>query len=174
MAFPEPVEKKDPALATDDESARKHKLKEIFRQRYAELKTTPGELEKKMSEAYRVKGETCDRAVLLGAANYLGIEMPPPFGGKKTNGNGPRSTGKKRGRRPNAPLNAGNPADGDGGTSKTARLQSDGTLTLSPTLDLFRLNTDERKFVFELIDKLDSYVQPAVSPVAPAEGPTQE
>ena len=40
------------------------------------------------------------------------------------------------------------------------RLQSGGTLMLSATLDLFSLNTDDRKFIFELIDKLESYKQP--------------
>ena len=44
-----------------------------------------------------------------------------------------------------------------GGTSKSVSLVSGGTLTLSATLDLFSLNAADRKFVFEIIDKLEAY-----------------
>jgi hypothetical protein len=43
------------------------------------------------------------------------------------------------------------------GTAKSVTLKSGGVLTLSATLDLFALNAEDRKFVFELIDKLDTY-----------------
>jgi Family of unknown function (DUF5343) len=160
-----------------DEAARKLKLKEIFQRKYAELfalnlkKTTPDELEKKMSESYGVRGDTCDRAVrfFVGAATYLGIEMSPLFGGKKTNGMSRGTGAKKRG--PRKAVGSQNSGDAvpDSGTSKTVRLQSGGTLTLSATLDLFRLNSEDRKFVFELIDKLEGYVQPKEKEAAQAE-----
>jgi hypothetical protein len=166
------------ALTTEDEAARKHKLKEILQRRYSELfalnlkKTTPDELDKKMAESYGVKGDTCYKAVrfFIGAAAYVGIELSPLLAGKKTNGTA-RVPGKKRGRKAASALNI-SPHSGTAGTSKTVRLKSGGTLTLSHTLELFSLNTEDRKFVFELIDKLDGYVQPA-SPTAPAEEPTQ-
>ena len=157
------------ALATQDEAARKHKLKEIIQHRYAELfalnlkKTPPDELDKKMAESYSVSGLTRDRAVrfFVGAAKYLNIEMSPLLAGKTANGS-PRGAVKKRVQRKQTFSSAGTPFNqGEStGTSKTVRLQSGGTLTLSATLDLFSLNTDDRKFVFELIDKLDGYQQP--------------
>jgi len=158
------------ALATHDEAARKHKLKEIIQHRYAELfalnlkKTTPDELDKKMAESYGVTGATRDRAVrfFVGAAKYLNIEMSPLLAGKTANG-APRAAKKRAQRKQTfssvgAPFNQGEST----GTSKTVRLQSGGTLTLSATLDLFALNTEDRKFVFELIDKLNGYQQPAL------------
>jgi hypothetical protein len=45
-------------------------------------------------------------------------------------------------------------------------------LTLSATLDLFALNADDRKFVFDLIDKLEAYQQPAAEALLAVE-PTQ-
>ncbi len=165
------------ALTTEDETARKHKLKEILQRRYSELfalnlkKTTPDELDKKMSEAYGVKGETCDRAVrfFIGAVNYLGIEMSSLLAGKKSNGVSRGAGAKKRGPRKQGITPNGSDTSSSPGTSKTVRLKSGGTLTLSATLDLFSLNTEDRKFVFDLIDKLDGYVQP----VSPEEEPTQ-
>ena len=48
-----------------------------------------------------------------------------------------------------------------GGTlSRMVKLKSGGTLTLSASVD-FWLYPSDRKFVFELIDKLEAYEQPA-------------
>ena len=46
---------------------------------------------------------------------------------------------------------------GSAGTSRSIPLSSGGKLTLSVELDLLRLSPSDRKFVFELIDKLDDY-----------------
>ena len=48
-------------------------------------------------------------------------------------------------------------------TSKSVSLVSGGTLTLSATLDLFSLNSEDRKFVFGLIDMLEEYAAKKVS-----------
>lgn len=156
-------------LAAQDEVGRKQKLKEILQRRYSDLfalnlkKTTPDELSKKMSEAYGVKGDTVEKAIrfFTGAAAYLDIEMSPLITGKRTNGGMPRASGKKRGTRKVNPQSGVIDPAPDSGTSKTVRLQSGGTLTLSASLDLFRLNAEDRKFVFDLIDKLDGYQQPS-------------
>jgi hypothetical protein len=157
-------------LTVQDEGFRKTKLREILQNRYAELfalnlkKTTPDELDKKMTEAYSVTGETRDRAVrfFLGAVGYLEIEVSPLLGGKKSNGSPRPSPGKKRAGRKltSAPAGNADTPERPAGTSKTVRLQSGGMLTLSATLDLFSLNPDDRKFIFELIDKLEDYAQP--------------
>jgi hypothetical protein len=157
-------------LAVPDEAARKGKLKTILHHRYADLfalnlkKTTPDEVTKKMAESYSVGGDTKGKAVrfFISAAEYVGTEMSPLLTGKKPNGS-KSATGRKRAPRrqvssSGAPLTT---TPDPGGTSKTVRLQSGGTLTLSATLDLFALNALDRKFVFELIDKLEGYAQPA-------------
>jgi hypothetical protein len=159
------------ALANPDETARKHKLKDVIQRRYAELfalnlkKTTPDELDKKMAESYSVTGLTRDRAVrfFVGAAKYLGIEMSPLLVGRSPTGNG-RTLGAKKTRGPRkAAQTSGVQVSEAAGTSKTVRLQSGGTLTLSATLDLFALNSGDRKFVFDLIDSLEGYQQPQES-----------
>jgi hypothetical protein len=43
------------------------------------------------------------------------------------------------------------------GTSRTVKLLSGGTLTISATLDLFALSSGDRSFVFKLIDELEDY-----------------
>ena len=152
------------ALACDEETARKAKLKEILQRRYSELfalnlkKTTPDELDKKMAEAYSVSGETRDRAVrfFIGAMKYLGIEVSPLLAGKKMNGAPRKRVPRKQANAPAQP-----PSDGEiTGTSKTIRLQSGGSLTVAATVGLFALNSEDRKFLFDLIDKLEAYRQP--------------
>ncbi len=158
------------ALTSSDEAAQKERMKRILQDRYADLfalnlkKTTPDELNKKMADVYGMKGDTREKAVrfFIAAANYLGIEMSPLFAGKKQNGSTRVASPRKRNARKASGIGASATNYEDaGGTSKTVRLQSGGTLTISATLDLFALNPDDRKFIFELIDKLDSYQQPA-------------
>ncbi len=155
------------SLAVNDEATRKNRLKEILQRRYSDLfalnlkKTTPDELDKKMLDVYGMKGDTREKAVrfFIGAAKYLGLEMSPLFDSSKTPSSPRPSNGaKKKVTRKTPDPNTGRTSAA--GTSKTVRLQSGGTLMLSATLDLFSLNADDRKFVFELIDKLEAYQQP--------------
>jgi len=160
------------ALAVPDEETRKAKLREILQKSYSDLftlnlkKTTPGELAAKMGESYAVSGDTREKAVrfFTSAAEYLGIELSPLFGGKKTgSNNGSTSTRpRKRNSRKQADIGGASAAPNGSsgapaGTSKSVTLASGGALTLSATLDLFSLNPADRKFVFELIDKLEEY-----------------
>lgn len=160
-------------LCNPVEEQRKEKLKEILHRRYQELfainlkKTTPAEIEKKMAEAYGVVGDTKEKAVrfFVSAAEYVGVELSPLLSSGKKAGQTTRPSGasKRRVTRRQGVQPLTSPQNSDGvhhGTSKTVRLQSGGTLTLSATLDLFALNTADRKFVFELIDRLDGYAQP--------------
>lgn len=166
-------------LAVQPEELRKEKLKQILHQRYPELfalnlkKTTPDEIAKKMTESYNVSGDTREKAVrfFVSAAEYVGTELSPLLTGKKSNGGAARTpTTRRRGvRKPPAALTGGQQNEEFAGTAKTVRLQSGGTLTLSATLDLFSLNTEDRKFVFELIDKLDGYAQPTDPKAEPTE-----
>ena len=159
-------------LTTPVEERRKDKLKHILQQRYADLfalnlkKTTPDEMERKMAESYGVGGATKEKAVrfFMGAAEYLGIELSSLLSPPKKGNSGKQPVSRKRGSKKATftPATSGKSSEGTG-TSKTVRLQSGGTLTLSATLDLFALNPNDRKFVFDLIDQLDGYQQPTAT-----------
>lgn len=152
-------------IAVPDERSRKRELRVILEDCYADLfaldleKTTPAELGEKMGASYGVSGDTRQKAVrfFLSAAEYADIALSPLFGKKKA-GRGPTSTPRRRrAARSRTPArdNAQPPSEG---TTKTVRLKSGGELTLSASIDLFSLTAEDRTFVFELIDRLDSYV----------------
>lgn len=163
------------ALAVADEGARKDKLKAILQDKYADIfaldltKATPNQLNEKMGSSYGVMGDTREKAIrfFLAAAQYTGVPVsrflakPAPGAAAATNGN--RATRGRRTTRPR-PSPASNPQSDQTptappGTSRAVQLKSGGTLTLAATLDLFSLSADDRKFVFELIDKLEDYAK---------------
>jgi hypothetical protein len=159
-------------LAVPDEAARKKKLEAILRDRYGDLftldllKTTPALLEEKMGESYNVSGSTRDRAVrfFLYAVEYLGIPVSPLL--KKAAGNGTPAPRKRRAAAKTKPESEPTPLDilgvpPTGGTARVVKLKSGGMLTVSASLDLFSLIPSDRKFVFELIDKLEEYERTA-------------
>jgi hypothetical protein len=160
-------------LVTGSEAERKEKLRTLLTSRYSDLfaldltKTTPNQLSLKMGDVYQVSGDTRDRAMrfFLSAVDYVGIPLSPLF--KKGKGGGSSSPRKKRTPRPRPENNHSGsvapPIDAKpNGTAKSVTLQSGGTLTISATLDLFALNAADRKFVFELIDKLEEYEKASV------------
>lgn len=158
-------------LVKGSEDERKIKLKKLIETRYADLiaidltKATRAHFEESMGELYGVTGDTRGKAVrfFLSAATYLGIPLSPFIAPEKPG----KSNGVKRAKSPTAktrsvvPKKEKTPPPGDGpepsGTSKTITLKSGGTLTLSATLDLFSLNADDRKFVFDILDDLEGY-----------------
>jgi hypothetical protein len=158
------------ALAVKDEDARKQRLSELLRGRYADLfaldltKTTPSELAEKMGESYGVSGDTREKAVrfLLSAATYSGIQVSPLL--MKSRGPAPGSQRRRRvaaTRRPPESLpDAPPPGAGvaaETGESHSIQLRSGGTLTLAATTKFFKLAPSDRTFVFELLDKLQEY-----------------
>lgn len=154
------------ALAVKDEAERKKQVEKMLRSSYPDLfaldltKTTYGELKEHMEKSYSVTGDTTNRAIrfFLAAAEYAGIPISNLVTGKKATAGAAPANRRRRARRrtdqPSAPLT---PAASSGGETKTVRLASGGTLTLSATLGLFSLSQSDRKFVFELIDKLEEY-----------------
>jgi hypothetical protein len=159
-------------LVKGSEDERKAKLRSVVQERYAELiaidltKATRAHFEEVMGELYAVTGDTRQKAVrfFLNAAEYVGIPLSAFIAPKKgTNGKPKRANGKPRATARRTPVFPVPPAPDTPlgpevrGTAKSIQLQSGGTLTLSATLDLFALNAADRKFVFELIDKLDGY-----------------
>lgn len=159
------------AVAVPDEEARKTVLRRIIADKYSQLfaldlvKTTPSELAEKMGAAYSVTGDTREKAIrfFLAATSYLGIPLSPLLNRDKARpANGPgarrRRVTRPRPTEQEPPPQAPTPqATTTGGTSRSIQLRSGGTLTISATLDLFSLIAADRSFVFELIDKLDSY-----------------
>lgn len=157
-------------LAVADEAERKEKLKQILRERYADLfaldllKTTPNQLTETMGSSYGVSGDTRGKAVrfFLSAASYVGVPMSRLF---KVPGASTVSNGAPRKKRKLSPKVVGvthNLEDEEeeqkpSGTSRAVTLRSGGTLTLAASLDLFQLTPADRNFVFELIDKLEAY-----------------
>lgn len=151
-------------LTSDPESARKQRLAGILREKYEELykldlvKASPLQIRQTMSHAYGVNGATLERAIrfFVSAAEYCAMPISPLLAGAKPNG-----VPKKRRAIRVKPIvdesSAEIPETMGPGTSRTVKLVSGGSLTLSASLDLFALNSSDRHFVFGLIDKLEEY-----------------
>lgn len=159
------------AVATPDEGARKEALKNVFKERYADLfaldltKATPKQLADRMGESYQVSGDTREKAIrfFLAAVQYLGIPISryivkQPGAATSSNGSSQRS------RRPNKakagpilPPAPPPPPATTGGATKEIGLKSGGTLTLIAACDFVALSKEDREFVFALIDKLAGY-----------------
>ena len=163
-------------LVEGTETERKHKLRSVLEKRYSELfamdltKTTPDQLAAKMTASYGMTGDTRDKGLrfFLAAVDYVGVPISPLFKKGKT-GAPTVARSKKRISKPriDGEVNGGGGGSDAGtptpGTSKSVKLRSGGTLTVSATLDLFALSSSDRNFVFEIIDRLEYYEQ------APAE-----
>lgn len=155
-------------VAVTDEAERKVALRKIIEEKYSALialdltKTTPHEFAERMGASYGVSGDTREKAIrfFLAAASYVGIPVSSYLSRDKSPKAGNGGTARKR--RPRAPKNEELPQaapvpTADNGTSRTISLQSGGTLTVSATIDLFRMSAADRVFVFKLIDDLEKY-----------------
>lgn len=126
-------------------------LRRLLEKHYAPLvaldlgRTSPHQLDEAMRQ-YGLSGATHKKAIsfFLQAAQYAGLPLSVLLRAKtRGSGGGPR-----RHREPAAEAPA---------VTKTVRLKSGGTLTLTALVDFFSLSAGDRQFVFELIDKLQSY-----------------
>jgi hypothetical protein len=162
------------AIAVADEAARKAALRKLIEQKYAPLfalglmKTTPAEFAETMTEAYKISGDTRLKATrfFLNALAYLGIvDVSPLLLRDKTKPVGNGAMGRRRRAAPRERINtaeeeaeaareAGVPMMAE---SRTVELRSGGKLTLSATTKFMSLSSADRKFVFDLIDKLEEY-----------------
>lgn len=120
-------------------------------------KTTPKMLDDEM-EKYSVSGDTKKKAVrfFLQAAKYVEMPMHPLLQSQVRNSNGPR---KKRTPKPAfiGDMNgAADPAYSDARPTSTqaADLSNGGKIVLQVFGDPFALPAEERKLIFELVDKL--------------------
>lgn len=159
-------------LATQDEEKRKTKLRFILKERYASLfalqldKATPQQVIEELAKSYGVSGDTREKAFrfFVSAANAAGVPMSR-FVLPQENGQ-PTTRKRKYTRRSKA---VSDPSDEEpdeaptpipSGTSRTVTLKSGGTLTVTASMDVFKLNPSDRIFVFSLIDKLSEYESP--------------
>jgi hypothetical protein len=122
-------------------------------------KMTPKMLEDEM-ERYNVTGDTKRKAVtfFLRAAKYVGMPMHPLLSSMVRN-SGPRKRRAKRLIVPELAASADLVADNTRtqGSMKTVRLSNGGTVTLTISSDPFTLPSEDRKFVFDLVDTLQAY-----------------
>jgi len=129
--------------------SRRALLRRILEKKYAPLvaldlsRTSPNQLEEALRQ-YGLTGATHKKALsfFLQAAQYSGLPLSVLLRAK-TRGSGPR-----RHRAPAADAPA---------VAKIVHLKSGGTVTLTAAVDLFSLSAADREFVFELIDKVQSY-----------------
>ncbi len=165
------------AFAVRDEPERKKQLAKILKDSYPALfdldlsKTTEGELRDQMSASYGVAGATTDRALrfFIAAAKFAEIHISSHV--KVGAANGTTSPRRRRVSKRPHDLPLPNIATGGGGETRTVRLVSGGTLTLSATTSFMLLSPTDRSFVFELIDKLNEYMSAHPVPEAPPDTP---
>jgi len=161
------------ARSTDD---RPKMVGDLLRQRYplaVELGTTnatPGQLESAFAEMFpSVTGESRTKAMrfYLSASDYAGLPKSPLW-------KSPKVAGPKRGRpkKTVTPTDNGGKSGGTGSQEPTTRglrsftLPSGTVLTVSIDRDVIALERAERKFVMEVIDKIEEYEEehPFVKP----------
>lgn len=158
-------------LAVADEETRKALMAEILRDRYAKVfaldlkQATLAQVLQVLGESYGVGGDTRDRALrfFLAAAEFAGIELSSFIKGAKRTTGPRKGKANGQGKQPRTGSISGDDEEEDlvpdpaSGTSKTIKLKSGGTVTVSASLDVFSLKPDDREFVFGLIDKLNAY-----------------
>lgn len=160
-------------IAVADDSARKAALRKLIEQKYQPLfalnlmKTTPAEFAEKMTEAYNVTGDTRLKAsrFFLAALAYLGIEVSERLLRDRTKvlGSGTTTRRRRTPRQDDAGTDEHDAEEGEAelaqqaGESRSVTLKSGGTLTLSASTKFLALSSADRKFVFDLIDKLEAY-----------------
>jgi hypothetical protein len=145
-----------PALAelVSKRGARRELLRGLIESRYRTLvaldltRTSPRQLDEALRQ-YGLSGATHKKALsfFLQAAQFAGMPLSVLLKAKTRTA----AFGHKRA------ATAAPPETPAGALSKTVRLRSGGTLTVAASLDLFSLAGEDRKLVFDLIDRLQEY-----------------
>ena len=104
-------------------------------------------------ERYNVSGATKKKAItfFLQAAKYANLPLSSFI---KVRNSGPR---RRRARNGDELGNVTPISQQPTGSEKVVQLNSGGTLTLRVSVDFLSLNEGDRKFVFELVDRLNGY-----------------
>ncbi len=112
---------------------------------------TPRQLDDAMRQ-YGLSGVTHKKAIsfFLQAGAYAGLPLSPLLKGRT------RTAAPARRTPPQALKPAANAADGSQ-LSRSIRLRSGGEVTITAVVDLFKLDPEDRRFLFDLIDRLRGY-----------------
>jgi hypothetical protein len=162
-------------ILAEDKEQRKAVLKEVLSERYPEvmaldlMRTSPLQL-MEVFRSYGPSGDTLEKTIrfFLAAAGYAGIPYSQMLTARKR---GPRV--KRNGR--TVELNNNNEVDLEDlddenenetdlhppqrtlGEAITIDLRSGGTLTVSASTSFFKMSSQDRAFVFDIIDRLQQY-----------------
>jgi hypothetical protein len=167
-------------LAKADELERKKILKPLVETHYKPIitadltKMTPSMLSEEMAK-FGVSGGTVRKSVtfFLQLAKHLDLAMSPFLTDQTRN-----SSGKRRPRAPKTSLNNGVPVPPTTppitttGSTTSVALKGGGMVTMSVTADVWTMPSEDRKFVLDLVDKIQEYgkVSAAVKPKEKAAG----
>ncbi|MCH8089306.1 MAG: hypothetical protein IH955_04770 [Chloroflexi bacterium] len=155
-------------LATANDQERMQLLKVALEQAYGDdlLNNLPVMTPKKLEDALTelgATGATHRKAIsfLVNACKAVGVNVPKAISKRARN-----KPTRKRSSKPEIPAgtppvdNNGSGGNSDGkqqGEAKTVELKSGGIVTLLVDIDPFGMSQDDRRFVFDLIDKLAEY-----------------
>ncbi|MCH8995286.1 MAG: hypothetical protein IH959_10035 [Chloroflexi bacterium] len=148
-----------------DPQKRKVNLKDVLVKRYPDVaalgdtNATEQQLEEAMKR-YDVSGEMLDKAIrfFLQAAKYVELSISPLWkagrrkraAGAKRASRPPRSKNGQSGDRPPTPAE-------DDENLKVVTLSNGGTVKLVVDVDVTKMTTDERNFLFGIIDKMNDF-----------------
>jgi hypothetical protein len=132
---------------------RRQTLRRVIERGYEPLKgidlgrASPRQVDEAM-RSYGLSGATQKKALsfFLQAASFAGIPLSPLLKGKTRGGPARRRTPEPAPR-----------ADAPPALARTVELRSGGTLTLAAAVDLFSISPEDRRFLFELVDRMQAY-----------------
>jgi hypothetical protein len=164
-------------LVSADEARRKEIVGELVRSRYGPLfalgpAATQQMLLDEFPKVAKVTGDTKRKAIafFLAACTYAGISVSRHW---KTPRVPPSGKTRKRGAVAPTELETEddeaeeeNPPPASTNVRELALRSGDGVVTLGVSVDLFSLSTEDRRFVFELIDKMNDYENQRALPTA--------
>jgi hypothetical protein len=147
-------------------------VKAILEEKYAEVikhnlsTMTEALINEYFGAVFGVDGDTKRKSItfFLQAAKSVGMPLSTFLQSQVR----VRTTGSRRRRRENDAIEPDELEDDDqiqqSGEAKTVELRSGGTLTLSASVKFFDMASEDRTFVFDLIDKLRDYEQKQQKP----------
>jgi len=154
-------------LAKADEAARKKLLKPLVEKCYQPIiahdltKMTPGLLSEEMAK-FGVSGGTVQKAVtfFLQLAKHLDLAMSPFLLDKTRAAPAKRRARTPKGGKTNETIAPTEPPSAAAGSTTEVELRGGGKVTMTVTADVWKMPSDDRSFVLELVDKIQGYAKP--------------
>lgn len=152
-----------------EKNDRKARLALILRDRYpavvalGDSNASPQQLQNAMRQ-YDVSGSMLDKAVrfFVQAAQWSGVPLSPLWSPQKRRGTSTAARKRQSARRVSPQDKKTKPPKDNGGgaaqvSTKTVELRTGGTVTLQVSINPITLSTEDRDFVFGMVDKLRAY-----------------